>query len=117
MDYFLEDRNASPQEYWYNLIGNDEFRNYFADFAIHNAADMDYLTREEFEISKNNYYRILQNEINTECANNVCDLHSYVWEAKDAGTNDWQRPPKDLTTRGWSYNVWRVNVTKAADYT
>ena len=33
------------QEYWYHLFGGDNLRNWFADWAAHNAADMDYLTR------------------------------------------------------------------------
>lgn len=48
LDYYVEERGQSPQEYWYQLLGGDNMRTWFADWAAHNAADMDYLTREEF---------------------------------------------------------------------
>ena len=49
-----------------------------------------------------------------------CEPHSYVWEGVDQGTDGLTRPPTspmDLTTRGWSYNVWRLNTTRASKYT
>merc|ERR1712110_119847 len=45
----------------------------------------------------------------------LCDFYAYVWEGVDTGTMGKKRPPtipKDLTTRGWSYDVWRINSTK-----
>ena len=108
------------QEYWYHLFGGDNLRNWFADWAAHNAADMDYLTRKEFKHSKD-YYNYLVRIYNSECEpQSACDPHSYVWEGVDTGTDGLTRPPTypiDLTTRGWSYNVWRLNSTRANTYT
>ena len=120
LDYYVEERGLSPQEYWYRLLGGDNMRAWFADWAAHNAADMDYLTRKEFKDSKK-YYRYLVQIYNSECdPQSACDAHSYVWEGKDTGTGGMVRPPTaptDLTTRGWSYNVWRLTSTKANTYT
>ena len=120
LDYYLDKKDQSPQEYWYRLFGGDNMRAWFADWAAHNAADMDYLTRKEFKDSKK-YYNYLVRIYNSECVpQSACDAHSYVWEGKDTGTGGMVRPPTaptDLTTRGWSYNVWRLSSTKANTYT
>ena len=79
---------------------------------------MDYLTREEFEASKNHYYGHYNSRVNTEeCAGATCEPHFYVWEGADNGTGGFIRPPSDLTPRGWSHNVWRVNSSFANNYT
>ena len=121
MDYYVEERGQSPQEYWYRLFGGDNMRAWFADWAAHNAADMDYLTREEFKVSLDRYKHLALPNRDKECNPPAdCGPHSYVWEGVDAGTGGLVRPPTaplDLTTRGWSYNVWRLNSTKANTYT
>ena len=114
LDYYVEERNKSPQEYWCKLFGKENFENWFADWTVHNAADMDYLTREEFNESAYDSYPSIARD--KECSTGLCDPHPYVWEGTDEGTSGWERPPANLTTRGWSYNVWRLKVTKAASY-
>ena len=74
------------------------------------------LTREEFEESRD-YFHYLVSIYNSECVpQSACDPHSYVWEGEDEGTDGLTRPPTNLTTRGWSYNVWRINTTTANTY-
>ena len=67
------------------------------------------------------YYHYLVRIYNSECdPQSACDAHSFVWEREDFGTDGMVRPPTapiDLTTRGWSYNVWRLNSTRANTYT
>ena len=67
------------------------------------------------------YYHYLVRIYNSECdPQSACDAHSFVWEGEDSGTDGMVRPPTapiDLTTRGWSYNVWRLNSTRANTYT
>ena len=120
LDYYVEERGMTPQQYWFELFGGDNLRSWFADWAAHNAADMDYLTRGQYRVSLNYYHRLVR-IYNSECVpQSACDPHSYVWEGADAGTGGLVRPPTsplDLTTRGWSYNVWRINSTRANTYT
>ena len=121
LDYYVEERGQSPQEYWYRLLGGDNMRAYFADWAAHNAADMDYLTREEFKQTVDYYNWLALPNRDKECFPPAdCGPHSYVWEGTDAGTGGLVRPPKvplDLTTRGWSYNVWKLKSTRVNSYT
>ena len=57
LDYYTKETGLSPQEYWFKNLRKDgeDFRTMFAEWAAHNAADMDYLTREQFKQSKNHY--------------------------------------------------------------
>ena len=47
LDYYVEERGMSPQQYWFELFGAENLRTWFADWVAHTAADQDYLTREE----------------------------------------------------------------------
>ena len=40
--------DLTPQEYLLREVGPDRFRSLFADWAAHNTADMDYMTREQW---------------------------------------------------------------------
>ena len=116
--YYSAVRDTSPQEYWYKELGGKNLRSMFADWVIHTSADMDYLTREEFEFSKRHYYGVYNDLVNKEqCAGATCEPHFYVWEGADNGTGGFLRPPTNLTPRGWSHNVWRVSSTFANNYT
>ena len=120
LDYYVEERGVSPQQYWFELFGGENLRTWFADWVAHTAADQDYLTREEHKISFDYYHESISRD--RECVPDPgqCQPHSYVWEGRDEGTDGLTRPPTaplDLTTRGWSYNVWRINSTKANTFT
>ena len=116
--YYTDMRDVSPQEYWYKKLGGENLRSMFADWVIHTTADIDYISREEFEQSRNKYYGVYNDLVNKEdCAGETCEPHIYVWEGADNGTGGLLRPPADLTPRGWSHNIWRVNSTFANNYT
>ena len=48
-DGFYASTDNSPQEYLCNKVGPLEFRTMFADWAAHNTANMDYISREQWE--------------------------------------------------------------------
>ena len=105
-----------PQEYYYNTFGGDNMRSWFADFAVHNAADMDYLSRAEFHTGVDYFYYLTQ-IYSSECdPPSNCEVHSYVWESVDTGTGGWVRPPPEMTTRGWSYNVFKIETTSRRQF-
>ena len=37
------------QTYWFNELGHNEFRNYYADFAAEVSADYNFFTREQYK--------------------------------------------------------------------
>ena len=100
--------NLSPQQYLFEKAGNDIMRNCFANWAAENTADMQYLTRAQYERSLLDITHY-----------GTWDLYRpYVWEAVDTGTQGaWVGPPEELRPRGWAYNAMRVNNTMAATYT
>jgi hypothetical protein len=95
----------SPQEYLFTRVPN--LRSRFADWAAHNTAEMDYLSRAQWAAT--------QAEMAT--YGEADDINPYVAEYADAGTNGaWFQPPAALTPRGWSYNVIRIATATAATY-
>merc|ERR1712046_95646 len=48
-DGFYANTEMLPQEYLFNKVGGQRFREIFADWAAHNTANMDYLTKAQLE--------------------------------------------------------------------
>jgi len=105
-DGFYAMTNLSPQEYLYTKIGPKTFRNYFADWAAHNTAGLDYLTREQVQRA---YLEItLAGDWNL--------FRPSVWSSTNSGTDgSWVQPVPELAPRGWAYNVF--NITNTLDTT
>ena len=82
-------------------------RSHFADWAAHNSAKMDYLSKEQYE----------RGLLEISLAGDWDYYRPSVWEATDQGTEDqWVRPIQELTARGWAYNVFNITNTAAATY-
>jgi hypothetical protein len=104
---FYEGVSVSPQRYQYDAVGGDRLRGFFADWAAHNTADFDYLTRDQVARARREV------EVVADAAN----LHPFVAEWRDAGSSaDGFRPEASLSPRGWSYNVVRIQTTQPATY-
>ena len=87
--------------------GASLFRSHFADWAAHNTAEMDYLTRAQYE----------RGLLEITLAGDWDYYRPSVWSGDSEGTGgQWVRPPSDLTARGWAYNVFNVTNTEAATY-
>ena len=109
MRFFWEaDVNETPQEYYFRSLGGPNLRKWFADWAGQVAAKMDFLTRDQFQVTVDNCY-------NHHCVRNKL-WQPYVWKSTDSGTQGWVRPKEDRTTRGWSFNVWRIINSRKANY-
>jgi hypothetical protein len=96
-----------PQEYLYNQLGADKFRDLYADFAAHNVSGYPGFpagTEERAAMELKKYGDSL-------------DVHAIVQTFNNEGTgNNWIRPAPDFVTRGWGYNVYKVNNSEAATY-
>ena len=97
---------VSPQQFHYEGAGADELRGIFADWAAHNTADFDYLTPAQVERAR----------AEVEFVGDPNNINPHVAELVDAGSMGAQRPAPELTPRGWSYNVVRIENTQAATY-
>ena len=97
----------NPQTFWFNKLGNDVFRRYYANYAAAVSADYSWLTRNEFRIL------IRDHEINW----NSEYIAPSVWGSVDQGTNgEWVRPAALHTCRGWAWNVFNITNTKRHTY-
>ena len=104
---FYANTSLLPQNYHYTNIGGDNLRGYFADWAAHNTAEIDYLSREQYD-------RAL---LEVELAGDVNNAHPYVIEVSDSEAEGVFSPPAPLIPRGWSYNVLKINNTETIQYT
>ena len=115
--YFYESREITPQEYYFNEFGTETLRTWFTDWAAHTAADVDYITRDEYQSSIEHYQYLTNDLYKDQCIpTTLCAVNAYVWEGTDSGTNGWIRPQAAFTTRGWSYNVFKINNSKKTIY-
>lgn len=97
-----------PQEYMYEQIGGDLLRDYFADWAAHNAGGFDYLTPAQIAVGAN--------ELAGFANANPQYVHTLALELTDAGTTTTFSPAVGYKPRGWSYNVIKINNSQAATY-
>ena len=106
-DGFYANTEQSPQEYIARKVGLTTYRGYFADWAAHNSAHMDYLTRDQYE----------RGLLEITLAGSWDYYRPSVWRGDNEGTGgQWVRPPADLAARGWAYNVFNITNSAAATY-
>jgi len=74
----------------------------YADFAGHNADGYEFFPAETEARA--------QKELKD--YGDHSDIHSIVKTYTNSGTEgEWYRPPADYVTRGWAYNVYKINNT------
>ena len=104
---FFGEITQLPQEYLYNQLGADKFRDLYADFAAHNVSGYPGFpvgTEERSARELKEYGDSL-------------DVHSIVQTFTNEGTGGkWIRPATDFVTRGWGYNVYKINNSAAGTY-
>jgi len=97
-----------PQEYLYNQLGGAKFAGLYADFAAHNVSGYPGFPTGTEERSARELKKY----------GDSLDVHPIVHTYSDAGTGGaWVRPDRDFVTRGWGYNVYKINNSKDAVYT
>jgi len=97
---FYSNVDILPQEYIYKQAGGRKFRTAFADWAAHNVADFDYLTRAQVQIAR----------AITEYVGDKNNFRPYVkvYTGNNIPVKN-VSPSGSLLPRGWSYNVVKVN--------
>lgn len=104
---FYAATKLSPQEYLIQNLGGPEFRDFYADYAVHNVAGFP-------EFPKGTAERTMKE---LEQYGDAGDMHPTVFRCGAEGTGpDWYRPEPELTTRGWSYNVYRIDNDSAGTW-
>ena len=104
---FYAESELLPQAYHYELVGGDDLRGYFADWAAHNTGGFDYLREEQVERAW----------LEVDMVADPDNLHPYALELTDAEAEGEFRPAAALAPRGWGYNVIKINNPQASTYT
>ena len=88
--------DTEPTRFWFKQFGIDTFRSWFINFAAHHSADMDYVSREDFNISKTFYLNDFR------ASSESYRYKPLVWENSSQGWLYGQQ------IEGWGYDVWRL---------
>ncbi len=97
-----------PQEYLYDQLGKGKFCDLYADFAAHNVSGYPGFPAGVEERAARELKKY----------GDSLDIHPIVQSFTDAGTGaEWIRPSQDFVTRGWGYNVYKINNSTNATYT
>ncbi|MEM8668156.1 MAG: hypothetical protein AAGG48_11610 [Planctomycetota bacterium] len=104
---YATDSTLTAQEYIFNEVGGDNLREMFADWAVRNAAGLDFLSPEQVDFALN---ELAAETTPDEVKNNILEL-----DASEAdGTFE---PSQELTPGGWAYNSIKINNTSDTTYT
>ena len=110
IDFFVSEEAGhyeNPQSFWFYKLGAEKFRGIFLDWAAEIAADYSFITREQYREALDQITRL----------SDWKKVTPFVWNSIDEGTNgEWVRPPKNMTPRGWAWNVVNVTNTMAQQY-
>ena len=102
---FYSNITISPQEYLLQQ-GGAQYRNYFANWAAANTADLNYLTRAQ----------VARAEIEADKYGNSAYRNEYVLEINGENASGTHTPPQNLQPRSWAYNVIKVTNSENKSY-
>lgn len=102
---FYSNITISPQEYLLQQ-GGAQYRNYFANWAAANTADLNYLTRAQ----------VARAEIEADQYGNSAYRNEYVLEINGENASGTHTPPQNLQPRSWAYNVIKVENSENKSY-
>ena len=107
LDGFYSGTKDLPQEYMSKRIGAEKFADYYADYAAHNVCGFPHFPDGVEERSARELKQYGTPD----------DIHDIVKTFTNEGSGgDWIRPEKAFVTRGWSYNVYKINNSHNATY-
>ena len=95
-----------PQEYFYNQLGGQTFRDHFVDWAAHMTNDFDFLPANQTAANENEWYNYAD----------LWDDNEYTETYVNTGSGGWYRPLDSLISTGWSFNTYKLENSTAQDY-
>ena len=104
---FFAGTDELPQEYLYNQLGGDVFRNYFTDCAAHMTSHFDFILPYQAETNENEWNDYAD----------PLDDNEFTRTYNNSGSDGWYRPADSLATTGWSFNTYRVLNSISGYYT
>ena len=95
-----------PQEYFFNQLGAQTFRDHFLEWAAHMTNDFDFLPANQRLANENEWYDYAD----------LWDDNEYTETYINAGSGGWYRPEDSLITTGWAFNTYKLENSMAQDY-
>ncbi|MFT5167449.1 MAG: hypothetical protein ACI8P3_002687 [Saprospiraceae bacterium] len=96
-----------PQEYFFNQLGGDVFRNHFIDFAAHMTNQFDFILPVQAATN--------ENEWNTYA--DLWDDNEFIQTYNNTGSGGWYQPDDSVTTTAWSFNTYKLLNSNTETYT
>lgn len=111
-DYIITDglyagTTELPQEYFFNQIGGEEYRNHFIDWAAHMTNHFDFLPENQIQRFEQEWEDYADPQ----------DDNEFIAVYDDQGSEAWIRPPNNRSTHGWAYNTYKINNQSNDFYT
>ena len=95
---FFSNTSQFPQEYLYNQIGSQQFRDYFIHWAAHMVNDFDFIDPVQASTNEtewNNYA-------------DPVDDNEYIETYNNTGSGGWYQADDTVTTTAWSFNTYKL---------
>ena len=99
--------NENPQEYMFNTIGGNAFRQHFIDWAAHMTNDFDFIPAYQAQTNLNEWNSYADPD----------DDNEFIAIFENEGTQGWLRPANDKVTNAWSFNTYKLINTDTKKYT
>ena len=103
--------SQTPQEYLFQVIGAENLRTYFANWAAANTSNLSYLTSEQVERADQEVEYLIQAGITSDEYKN-----EFILDVNAENLNVTLSPPENLKPRGWSYNVIKLSNTSSNSF-
>jgi hypothetical protein len=105
---FFNGTDELPQEYLFNQIGADNFRQYFIDWAAHMLNDFDFIAPNQAAANLNEWLTYADPQ----------DDYKFILTLDNEGTGGWYTPGEQAMTTAWSFNTYRLlNSGSSGTYT
>ena len=106
-DGFFTGTSELPQEYLFNQLGGQVFRDNFIDWAGHMTNHFDFLSPAQITV--------LENEWDSYA--DPADDNEFIQTYSDTGTSGWYQTDDTLITTAWSFNTYKVENSSTDTYT
>jgi hypothetical protein len=97
----------TPQEYLYNELGANVYRDHFIDWATRMTNNFDFITENQRLANESEWLNYADPD----------DDNEYTEVFDDNGSSGWYQPTMQDVTHAWSFNTYKLENTSTANYT
>jgi len=96
-----------PQEYLYNELGPEDYRDHFIDWAARMTNDFDFITETQKAANAQEWQTYAD----------PADDNEYTEIFDENGSNGWYQPSNETVTNAWSFNTYKLENSSTTSYT